>query len=387
MKRMVLFGIFSCVLLLSFSGNPVTADIVVDLNNNALTLGGSGQYDEALALYDQALAIQPENVAVLWNKAGALNAAGRYEEALETYNQIDPGYNPAGVLISKGQVLDSLGRYDEALDAYNQAQAIEPNAQVIEYYIAETTSKLNAADEEPAQDLWPDFVATPTEGTVPLTVQFTDTSTGTPTQWSWDFGDGTSDALSNPTHTYETAGTYDVALTASDEDDSLTTTKYGYITVGEGTPDSSVDSAADPAAVPGSGVQQETVGNESTSILPDLTITKLSMKQKDDVIAGTLTIVNKGGDAGEFTVEYFLTDTYYPDKAGGNITTLGTDTVRNLGSGQERDASDIKMFAIPGSLSPGTYWVGAYIDAEDLIEESDEGNNVRYDIGMVEIGE
>ncbi len=35
-----------------------------------------------------------------------------------------------------------------------------------------------------------DFSGTPTSGTVPLTVQFTDLSTGGPTMWSWDFGDG-----------------------------------------------------------------------------------------------------------------------------------------------------------------------------------------------------
>jgi len=35
-----------------------------------------------------------------------------------------------------------------------------------------------------------DFTGTPTSGTVPLTVQFTDLSTNTPISWSWDFGDG-----------------------------------------------------------------------------------------------------------------------------------------------------------------------------------------------------
>ncbi|MBN1167590.1 MAG: PKD domain-containing protein, partial [Methanospirillaceae archaeon] len=35
-----------------------------------------------------------------------------------------------------------------------------------------------------------DFSGTPTSGTAPLTVQFTDLSTGGPTMWAWDFGDG-----------------------------------------------------------------------------------------------------------------------------------------------------------------------------------------------------
>jgi PKD repeat protein len=49
----------------------------------------------------------------------------------------------------------------------------------------------------------------------PLTVQFTDASTGSPTAWSWDFGDGTTATTRNPAHTYAAAGDYTVTLVAS----------------------------------------------------------------------------------------------------------------------------------------------------------------------------
>ncbi len=47
-------------------------------------------------------------------------------------------------------------------------------------------------------------------------VNFTDNSTGSPTSWSWDFGDlvGTS-SQENPTYNYSTSGTYTVTLTTS----------------------------------------------------------------------------------------------------------------------------------------------------------------------------
>ena len=60
------------------------------------------------------------------------------------------------------------------------------------------------------------ITASPTSGTAPLTVTFTDASTGGPTGWAWDFGDGTtSNVQTPPAHTYSTAGTYTVSLIAS----------------------------------------------------------------------------------------------------------------------------------------------------------------------------
>ena len=56
--------------------------------------------------------------------------------------------------------------------------------------------------------------ASPTTGAAPLTVQFTDTSTGSPDSWLWNFGDGTTSDLQNPSHTSKTEGVYDVVLSA-----------------------------------------------------------------------------------------------------------------------------------------------------------------------------
>ena len=78
-----------------------------------------------------------------------------------------------------------------------------------------------------------DFTGTPTSGTTPLTVQFTDTSTGGPTSWAWDFqSDGTVDStVQNPQFAYAAAGTYSVKLTASNAGGSDDEIKVGYVTV------------------------------------------------------------------------------------------------------------------------------------------------------------
>ena len=48
-----------------------------------------------------------------------------------------------------------------------------------------------------------------------LTVVFEDESTGNPTSWRWDFGDGGTSNSQNPSHTYSSAGTFTVTLTAT----------------------------------------------------------------------------------------------------------------------------------------------------------------------------
>jgi len=77
------------------------------------------------------------------------------------------------------------------------------------------------------------FTADVTSGDAPLTVTFTDASTGTPTSWAWDFtNDGTVDSTEpSPSHIYETAGTYTVNLTVTNAGGSDSEVKTDYITV------------------------------------------------------------------------------------------------------------------------------------------------------------
>ena len=75
------------------------------------------------------------------------------------------------------------------------------------------------------------FTADKTAVTVGESIQFTDNSTESPTSWSWDFGDGNNSSSQNPTHSYDTEGTYSVSLTATNEFGSDDATMTDYITV------------------------------------------------------------------------------------------------------------------------------------------------------------
>jgi hypothetical protein len=76
-----------------------------------------------------------------------------------------------------------------------------------------------------------DFAAIPASGAAPLTVAFRDTSTGSPTNWRWDFGDGTTSYARNPSHTYRASGRYTVRLVAARASSTSFRTRVGAVTV------------------------------------------------------------------------------------------------------------------------------------------------------------
>lgn len=75
------------------------------------------------------------------------------------------------------------------------------------------------------------FSGTPTSLYVGNSVAFTDASYGSPTSWSWNFGDGGTATIQNPTHTYNATGIFDVSLTVGDGSTTDSQTKTQYIKV------------------------------------------------------------------------------------------------------------------------------------------------------------
>ncbi|MGZ5135283.1 MAG: PKD domain-containing protein, partial [Flavitalea sp.] len=56
------------------------------------------------------------------------------------------------------------------------------------------------------------FTADTRSGCAPLTVRFTDISTGSPTEWNWELSNGTLSNVKNPAVSFSTPGTYSVKL-------------------------------------------------------------------------------------------------------------------------------------------------------------------------------
>ncbi len=56
-------------------------------NNRGIALGNLGRLEEAIASYDQALEIKPDDEQAWYNRGVALSNLGRYEEAIASYDQ------------------------------------------------------------------------------------------------------------------------------------------------------------------------------------------------------------------------------------------------------------------------------------------------------------
>jgi PKD repeat protein len=76
----------------------------------------------------------------------------------------------------------------------------------------------------------PEFSASDSTVSIGVFVQFNDESVGA-SKWSWDFGDGNTSELQNPSHAYDSSGVFNVSLTVENMCSDSTTTKNSFITV------------------------------------------------------------------------------------------------------------------------------------------------------------
>lgn len=140
-------------------------------------------------------------------------------QPLPGVDQFSPGTN---LYIFKGP--DKYQITDKTADlSLPKAQSI-PDGQVGVRLVDETSQTLlakwaGAAGISPTPTQPPSpapvkaaFIREPAQGIVPLTVRFIDSSSGPVTSWFWTFGDDTTSAEQNPSHTYSEIGEYAVSL-------------------------------------------------------------------------------------------------------------------------------------------------------------------------------
>jgi lipoprotein NlpI len=96
--------------------------------NRGVVLENLGRYSEAIDSYDKATALQPASAEAWYGRGIALRKLGRYEDAISSYEKaiaINPSYIEAW--LNRGAALDYLGRYDEAVASYDKVLSLQPN--------------------------------------------------------------------------------------------------------------------------------------------------------------------------------------------------------------------------------------------------------------------
>lgn len=200
------------------------------------------------------------------------------------------------------------------------------------------------------------FTGSPTSGTAPLAVTFTDQSSNSPTSWSWSFGDGGTSTAQNPGHTYANPGSYTVTLTAANAFGSDPETKTGYINVSPG----------------GSAPVADFVGAPTSGTAPLLvTFTDLSSNSPTAWSwnfgdGGTATAQNPShsyGSAGSYTVTLTASNAFGSDPE----TKVGYINVTGGGTEQQVAFDGFES----ANFSGGTGWSGAWTVAGDVTIRTD----------------
>ena len=245
-----------------------------------------------------------------------------------------------------------------------------------------------------------DFDAPIKSGLSPLRVDFRDLSTGIPSSWSWDFGDGTSSNEQNPSHVYAASGTYTVTLTVGNQlgGDSLTFTDFVLVDV--------IPPVADFAADPSSGLSPLAVQFQDLSSggIPDTWLwdfgdgTSSNLAQPAHVYATSgyysvsLTVTNAYGSSSLTKSNYIVTDFIPPianfsalpisgnsplmvdftDESGGGVTTAWQWSFGDGGFSVEQHPSH--LYTLPGSYTVSLTATNAY------------GSDQRVEVGYVDVG-
>lgn len=190
---------------------------------------GLSDFDGTLE-YDPAVA----NVTEVVGLSGYSIAAFRIDNDSGVVRFI--GFKVSGNLISEGDFLEfrtrAVGDVGDSTTMRLSLRTFNTPDERISRTIDHGTFKVTAAE-----NLNADFSYEPTSPDAGQAIDFTDESSGGGTidSWDWDFGDGSTSSRQNPSHTYNSAGTYSVELTVEDNQGEADSVTKQIIVGGSGT--------------------------------------------------------------------------------------------------------------------------------------------------------
>jgi PKD repeat protein len=170
--------------------------------------------------------------------------SGIYSLSAELYKETDyltttftqSGCEPGSQTVSLvygGRVIGIKG-IDGPYELRNLAVRDEQNV-LMDFIAAPYTTNFYSADTFVPSPPEPAFSATPTSGTAPLIVRFSDESTGNPETFRWEYSNGSGwrefSGSKNPSYTFTEPATYSIGLTVTNDGGSVTHREADYIRV------------------------------------------------------------------------------------------------------------------------------------------------------------
>ena len=120
-KRLLLL-LVCCTL--TFSSGAQQNEIVIKLLKEGIALHEKGEYDAAIAKFDRALILDPNDFDANYEKSSSLLYAGKFDESISLCKFLIENYKaePAvkGAYINLGSAYDDKGNADSAIIAYDE---------------------------------------------------------------------------------------------------------------------------------------------------------------------------------------------------------------------------------------------------------------------------
>ncbi len=217
--------------------NPTHTYLVSDTTSFTIALTAEGPGGSDTAVHPDLITVLPPEISPHANFAGEPTA----------------GYGPVQFTdLSTGQIEEWAWDFGDSTTSTEK----NPHHEYVDtgtYTVSLTVTGAYGSDDEtkvdyitilPPETVIAGFEPSATSGVAPLHVWFDNTSTGTVTDYAWDFGDSTTSAAFEPTHTYTDEGTYEVVLVVTGPANSDTAS--AFISVLSGAPAiTSVDDVRD----------------------------------------------------------------------------------------------------------------------------------------------
>ena len=241
---------------------------VLVLYGHLITTNVTGQYETSTSRLDSILNYTSRNGGVFYHMGDLGNASWVPPPRFST---VTADYSVSTSNLTTGKsvtfVDHSINQTTELLD-FGDGSPTSNTANVIHTYTTPGvyTANLTVKNDVSSNSMLKtiivmestgpvaSFNCNPTIGTLPLNISFTDKSTGFPTSWLWEFGDGNISTSQNPSHIYYNKGNYTVKLTVNND--------YGFSSQ---TTSVSVQSQSSSDNVSGGGSSSDENSDDSSS--------------------------------------------------------------------------------------------------------------------------